>query len=150
MRRLTLLSTLMLGASAVASAEAAPPASAPVAASAATLARLMEADTNRDGQVSRPELIAWRAASFARFDRNGDGSLSLDDIPSFLRGAPIGSQMADLIRQYDANADGRLARAEFVTGPTPLFDLADANHDGLATKAEVDAAAARLRAIGKP
>jgi hypothetical protein len=41
-----------------------------------------------------------------------------------------------------------VSRAEFVEGPTPGFDLADANHDGLVSKAEASAVrdAARARA----
>lgn len=124
---------------------ASPVSAQQVANAAQAVARLMEADTNRDGRVTRAELISWRSANFARFDRNGDGVLSIDDIPTFLRASSIGAQLSAMIKQYDANADGRLARAEFIDGPTPLFDLADANHDGLVTKAEADAAAAKLR-----
>ncbi|MFM9829461.1 MAG: EF-hand domain-containing protein [Sphingomonas sp.] len=137
MRYSLLLSALLVSSAAVAQ---------PTADSASTMARLLEADANHDGQVTRPELIGWRSANFARFDRNRDGVLSSDDVPAFLRASSIGIQLTGTIKQYDANADGRLTRAEFVGGPTPLFDMADANHDGIVSKAEVDAAAAKLRA----
>ncbi len=125
---------------------AAPAAAQQAADAAQAIARLMEADANRDGQVTRAELISWRSANFTRFDRNGDRMVSIDDTPAFLRASSIGDQLASMIKQYDANGDGRLTRAEFVDGPTPLFDLADANHNGVVTKAEADAAAAKLRA----
>lgn len=113
--------------------------------SASAMARLMEADANRDGQVTRAELIIWRSANFARFDRNHDGLLAPDDIPALLRSSAVGVQLAGMIKHYDGNGDNRLTRAEFTDGPTPLFDLADANHDGLVTRAEVDAATAQMR-----
>lgn len=125
------------------------PAIAQTAAdNARAVSRMMEADANHDGQVSRVELVQWRAANFARFDRNGDGLLSPDDIPAFLRTSSIGIQLAGMIKQYDTNADGRLTRTEFVDGPTPLFDLADSNHDAVVTKAEIDAATMQLRPKG--
>lgn len=125
---------------------AAPAAAQQAADAAQAIARLMEADANRDGQVTRAELVSWRSANFSRFDRNGDRVVSIDDIPAFLRASSMGDQLASMIKQYDANGDGRLTRAEFVDGPTPLFDLADTNHDGVVTKTEADAAAAKLRA----
>lgn len=137
MRNIILLSTLMLAA----------PAFAQTAAdNARAVSRMMEADANHDGQVTRAELVQWRAANFVRFDRNGDGLLSPDDIPPIFRASSIGMQLAAMIKQYDANADGRLSRPEFVDGPTPLFDLADVNHDAVVTKAEIGATTARLRA----
>ena len=57
-----------------------------------------------------------------------------------------------LVEAFDTDGDHRVSRAEFVEGPTPGFDLADANHDGLVSKAEAsamrDAARARARARG--
>lgn len=139
MRKILLFSAMLMATPAIAQQ---------AADSARTIERMMEADANRDGKVTRDELISWRSANFARFDRNQDGQLASDDIPMFLRSSAIGSQLTGMIRQFDGNGDGRLARAEFVNGPTPLFDLADANHDGVVTKAEADAAAAQLRASG--
>lgn len=139
MHKILLLATLLIASPAVAQT---------VTGTADAVSRMMEADANHDGQVTRAELVAWRSANFARFDRNRDGLLSIDDIPAFLRSSSIGTQLAGMIKQYDANGDGRLTRAEFVDGPTPLFDLADTNHDGVVTKAEIDAATARLRAGG--
>ncbi len=125
------------------------PATAQQAADAAqAMARMMEADANHDGKVTRAELIMWRASNFVRFDRDRDGVLAPDDIPAFLRASSVGLQLESMIKQYDTDADRRLSRAEFVDGPTPLFDLADANHDGCVTKAEADAATVQLRAGG--
>jgi Ca2+-binding EF-hand superfamily protein len=107
---------------------------------AALLARIEGADSNRDGFVSKPELIAFRAANFGRLDRNGDGVLMRSDIPAFAKRINPDIDFDRLTAQFDANRDGKVSRAEFVNGPTTIFDAADANADGLLSKAERNAA----------
>jgi hypothetical protein len=127
------------------------PASAlaqPAANRADVIARMGEADLNRDGTVTRPELIEWRKVSFTRFDRNRDGAVSDADIPSFLRRSSVGGQFDLLKGQFDANRDGRVTREEFVGAPTAVFDMVDVNRDNVLTRAEIDAAAARARTVG--
>lgn len=114
-------------------------------ASNAMIDRLRGADANHDGVVERAEFIAYRTSSFSRLDRNGNGVLEESDIPTFLRGRGGPIDFAALKAQFDANQDGVISRREFVYGPTPVFDLADANHDGRVTLAELDAAATRAR-----
>jgi hypothetical protein len=108
---------------------------------AAITARMSEADANGDGMVTKGELIAWRANNFTRFDRNADGAVSDADIPSFVRRTAIGSQFNALKAQFDHNRDSKVTREEFVNGPTLMFDLADADHDNMLTKNEIDTAA---------
>lgn len=113
------------------------------------LDQLRAADGNRDGKISKPELVTFRAANFTRIDRNGDDFLTESDIPAFLRrsGGPI--DLAALTTQFDRNRDGKVSRDEFVNGPTSVFDRADANRDGALTLAELDAAVASAKAQGK-
>jgi Ca2+-binding EF-hand superfamily protein len=121
----------------------------PVAANQATdrslLERMGQADTNRDGNVTRPELLTYRSANFTRFDRNRDGSLSTDDVPAFLRGRASPVDFNALLVQFDVNRDNRVSRSEFVDGPTALFDRADANRDGTLTQSERNTAIAQAR-----
>lgn len=121
------------------------PAAASPANDRSLLERMGQADSNRDGSVSRPELLAFRSANFVRFDRNRDGSLSNDDVPSFLRGRASPVDFDALLVQFDANRDNRVSRSEFVEGPTHLFNRADTNGDGLLTEGERQAAIARTR-----
>jgi Ca2+-binding EF-hand superfamily protein len=107
------------------------------------LVRMRQADTNRDNIITRHELIAARAATFARFDRNSDGVLTSADIPAMLRGTSLGQQVETMRTQLDVNGDGKVAREEFVSGPTPVFDRADANRDNQLTRAEIDEATAK-------
>jgi Ca2+-binding EF-hand superfamily protein len=107
------------------------------------LERMRQADTNRDNMITRDELIASRAANFSRFDRNSDGMLTNADIPAILRRTAIGQQVETMRMEFDANGDGKVAREEFVSGPTPVFDRADANRDNQLTQPEIDAAKAK-------
>ena len=122
--------------------------SAPVLAQdrAAVLECLAQADLNHDGQITRDELIRSRAANFQRFDRNGDGVLTLDDVPRLLLNTSMGNEFKALLAQFDANRDGKMTRDEFVNGPTVFFDLADGNHNNVVTQAELQAAIAQARA----
>jgi EF-hand domain pair/EF hand len=107
---------------------------------AAMLGRLDGADTNRDGAISKPELIAFRSSNFVRLDRDGNGVLTRTDIPAFVSRINPSLNFNSLMTQFDANRDGKVSREEFVNGPTAIFDAADANHDGLLTNAERQAA----------
>lgn len=108
---------------------------------AAIIARMGEADADRNGMVTKAELITWRTANFARFDRNADSVLADADIPAFFQRTAIASQFKTLRAQFDQNRDNKVTRDEFVNGPTLMFDLADTNHDNVLTREEIDAAA---------
>jgi Ca2+-binding EF-hand superfamily protein len=107
---------------------------------AALISRMEGADTNRDMIVTKPELIAYRGKNFARFDRNSDGYLTRDDIPAFLARFNPDLDFNTLLTQFDSDKDGKVSRAEFVNGPTIIFDAADTNRDGQLTAAERQAA----------
>jgi EF hand len=107
--------------------------------------QMVNADANKDGIVTRGELLNSRAANFTRFDRNGDGALADNDIPFLLKRTAIGQQFTGMQTQFDANRDGKVSRDEFVSGPTPVFDAADTNKDNRLTRDEIDAAKAQAR-----
>jgi len=123
--------------------------------------RLMRADANHDGVVTRAEAIAEAERRFARLDVNGDGYITQNEIAPDgpPRGGPglppppgdehaerprIGARMFERI---DANDDGRLSRDEYIAADLKLFDRLDANHDGKVDRAEIDAMMA-MRGMG--
>ena len=123
------------------------PACAQTGASAEVVERLRRADSNHDNVVSRQEFVAYRTQHFSRLDRNDDGYITSNEIPrAFLRRAPEVLSLEQLQAQFDANRDGRVSQAEFVNGPTPVFDVVDASDDNLATEAEFNVALEAARA----
>lgn len=57
---------------------------------------------------------------------------------------------AEIIKNWDTNADGAVDRAEWTAAgrPAERFDMVDANKDGKITVAELEAAMAAMRARG--
>lgn len=98
------------------------------------------ADKNGDGAVSRDEFIAARTARFDTLDANHDGTLTNGEFSAAAKGLK-GRVMAPLMfAQFDANSDGHITRQEFASAPTPGFDSADANRDGVVSQVEMKAA----------
>lgn len=93
--------------------------------------RIEMADLNHDGMVTRQEFLSYRSQSFSKFDRNRDGSLSAADLPAFARQSERGEAFLEMMGTFDRNHDGRVSRTEFVNGPTPVFDNADTNGNGV-------------------
>jgi hypothetical protein len=112
---------------------------------AAMLDRMGGADANRDGSVTKTELIAFRANNFSRLDRDGNNVLTKSDIPAMMARFNSSLDINSLIKQFDANGDKKVSRDEFVNGPTVIFDQADANQDNILTAAERKAAMAKAR-----
>lgn len=110
------------------------------------LERLRAADLDGDGAISRPELLQHRLDNFSRFDRNGDGLVSADDLPASFAGSPRGQRFQAFLAELDLDGDGGVSQEELAKGPTPLFDAIDADGDGLVTAAEIAAAVERFRA----
>lgn len=125
-------------------------------------------DTSRDGRLSQRELRG-AANALSRHDRNGDGRLTIDDLPVEIRlvfgrfapaekqGAPILSQPAngnatvvtpgespspaapEWFVRMDLNGDGDLSAAEFL-GTREQFDRLDTDRDSFITGAEAQSA----------
>lgn len=106
---------------------------------------LEKSDANRDGAISRAEFIDARRARFAKMDRNHDGYFSDDDLPRMVR-KRAGEKVDRVVQALDSNRDGRLSRVEFVDGPTRLFDLGDADRNGLIDRYELDRLRTRAEA----
>jgi hypothetical protein len=106
-------------------------------------------DADGNGQVTKAELEAFRAARAAEVDGNGDGLVSVEE----LRAADLKQAEARateraqrMIAAHDTDGDGQLSAAEMVMPPVPegLFDRVDANGDGAITEAEIDAMRAQM------
>lgn len=95
-----------------------------------------DADTDKNGSVSRAEYIEARTRQFDTLDRNGDGFISAEDYPSVERHDEAAERLEVRIDEADTDQDGKVSRAELATAPAPLFERADTNHDGVVTEEE--------------
>ena len=93
-------------------------AGGPVASSGDYLARM---DTDGDRRVSLAEFQAWMGYAFERMDRNGDGVVSVDELPG-RRGKPVSiaehrASLAATFAKQDRNHDGVLDARELAAPP---------------------------------
>jgi Ca2+-binding EF-hand superfamily protein len=101
-------------------------------------------DTNKDGSVARDEFLAARAEQFAKLDKNSDGFLDDADLSERAKDRR-GGRGGKMRQQFDTNGDGKLDKDEYVNGPTPMFDAADKNGNGVLDSSELEAAREAVR-----
>jgi len=104
------------------------------------LVHAAEVDLNKDGVISRAEIVGEAEKAFGGYDQNDDGKL----VESELNGrGGVRSAMGGFIRghakELDRDGDGVLSRKEVVDNATRMFSRLDKNGDGKATKAEQEA-----------
>lgn len=106
-------------------------------------------DADKDGKITAAEMEAFRAARVTEVDADKDGKLSTAELSAMhmARMQARADQMAArMVERHDADGDGMLTAAEFMTPPVPerMFERADADGDGALSPEEVEAAQARM------
>lgn len=94
--------------------------------------------------ISRTEVATVAKKQFAEMDANHDGSVSPDEFERYReiqnarpdRGRGLTHIGRSWFDKCDTNGDGKVSQAEAVARPLGLFDMADANRDGVASLAE--------------
>lgn len=75
-------------------------------------ARVLRADADRDGRISRAEFVDARVARLTAVDANRDGSVTREEMQA--AGQARRAERADArFARLDANSDGSISRAEF-------------------------------------
>jgi len=123
------------------------------------LARMLAMDANKDGKLEKSELPERLQSMLARADKNEDGVLDRDEILAAARersGGPGGfgggrpepggfDFPGQMLERADANKDGKLSGDEIPPFMRERLEQVDTNKDGALDKAELEAAAARMR-----
>jgi hypothetical protein len=106
--------------------------------------RLQALDTDGDQRISLAEAQAGApelASRFSKLDANQDGYLSMDEVAAGrpARDVLIHRSMPEDFAAADANADGMLTRAEAEQMPivSDFFGEMDSNADGQVTQSEI-------------
>ena len=96
-------------------------------------------DSDRDGKISRQEVLDRVRRDFQRMDLDGDGRITDADLPPMMRGRDVlkgggramGGGMLGRFMAADANKDGVVTVDEALAEAGKRFDLADRNKDGV-------------------
>jgi collagen type III alpha len=126
-------------------------------------------DENEDGALSMEE-IEKAIAKLKKLDKNGDGKVTLEELPRPAMGppagqpggrgafggrgpggpAPGGGAFVERILGMDKNDDSKITKDELPERMQPMFSRLDTNGDGSLDKKELEAMAARMRGRGQP
>lgn len=106
------------------------------------MAGMMEkVDANKDGNISRAEHDAVRAAHQAEMDANNDGYVTYTEH----KAAMEARMAARFTERHDENGDGRVSVDEVDAHHDGMFQRMDADKDGIVTPEEMKAAHAGMR-----
>ena len=86
-------------------------------------------DTNKDGVVTQEEIDKARADQLKRFDKDGDGKLSLKEYEALWLDA-MRERMVDRFQRLDRDGDASVTLEEFVAPTRHLVFWMDRDDDG--------------------
>ena len=93
-------------------------------------------DADGDGRVTQAEIDEGRQGRLAEFDRDGDGSLSLEEFEGLWM-AVMRERMVDRFQALDADGDGSVTSEEFIRPFSHMVSRLDRNGDGELTADEL-------------
>jgi Ca2+-binding EF-hand superfamily protein len=87
-------------------------------------------DANEDGKLSQEEIDQGRANQLKKFDKDGDGALSLPEYEALWLDA-MRDRMVDRFQDHDDNGDGKVTAEEFGERFAGMVKFMDTNDDGV-------------------
>jgi hypothetical protein len=112
-------------------------------------ALLLKYDADRDGTVTRDELVAGLKAEFAGLDAKHTGCLAPDQV-QVINQERVAADQSTATPLQDWNQDGCVDYREFSAAAYSLFDQLDKNGDGKVTPAEFNPRARASRPAPVP
>ncbi len=95
-------------------------------------------DTNGDGKISQDEINANRAEWFKKYDANNDGKLSIDEYQNLWLAAHR-RQMVRSFQHIDVNGAGAITEKEYQSPLAHIVERLDQNNDGVLSLADIKA-----------
>jgi Ca2+-binding EF-hand superfamily protein len=99
------------------------------------LRQLREADADKDGVITREEVVAAAERRFAGFDRNKDGKLDAADADT-LRQETADYRVQRFFHRFGAGPDGRVTKEQFYAKAKERFARLDRDSDGTISRGE--------------
>ncbi len=93
-------------------------------------------DANQDGTLTQAEVDQARQAKLAEFDRDGNGSLSLEEYQALWMDA-MRERMVDRFQGHDDDGDGMVTAEEFGNDYSRIISRLDRDGDGEVTMEEL-------------
>jgi len=96
---------------------------------------MRHADVDKDGNITKAELLAAQEKKFKDFDLNADGSVTAEEVQKRL--SRHYEKIAKRItRKFDDNRDGKITAEEFSKRAEKKLYMLDLNDDGVISKDE--------------
>ena len=97
---------------------------------------MRKADADKDGKITKEELINAHEAKFKEFDLNADGSVTQEEVLKKLSSDHFEKMAKRITRRFDANKDGKVTADEFKAHAEKKLYMLDLNDDGVITRDE--------------
>lgn len=93
-------------------------------------------DTNKDDVLTQAEVDKARGLQFAKFDKDGDGSLGLEEYQALWLDV-MRERMVDRFQRHDDDGDAKVTLSEFSERTASVVSRLDTDGDGKVTRAEL-------------
>ncbi len=109
--------------------------------------RWKEADTNKDGKISRDE-FRGPPQVFDKLDANKDGFLTQDEVKERMKKG-IREHIGGIFARIDTNSDQKITREEWNASSEQAFNFLDRNGDGVLNQADAPRQGPKHHRTGK-
>lgn len=96
---------------------------------------MRKADTDKDGNISKEELLSAHEAKFKEYDLNSDGVVTAKEVQEKLS-SNYEKIAKKITRRFDENRDGKVTADEFKDHAERKLYILDLNDDGVISKEE--------------
>lgn len=100
------------------------------------MSALKNADTNKDGTITKAELEAAQKVKFEKFDKDKNGEVTKEEVLARIA-RHLEKRAERITRRFDTNKDGKVTVEEFQARADRQLYMLDLNDDGQINKDEM-------------